>query len=376
MSDGLAPSRLLWLTKGLGRGGAERLIVDAATLVDRERFHIEVAYLLPHKDALVPELTAVDVPVHCLGQMSQYDMRWVPRLRRLVREGGFSLLHTHAPVPAIAARIGLGRPRPRLVHTEHNVWERYRWPTFWANALTYHHNDHVVAVSAGVASSVDLRRVGARSGDVEVLHHGIKLSTTGRFGGRMREHARAELRLPQDAAVIGTVGNLTPKKDQDCLLRAFRTVLDRMPEARLVIVGGGVLERHLRRKAVELGIERETTFTGSRSDVEALLPGFDVFAMTSRYEGLSIALVEALAAGLPAVVTPVGGVVEVVRDGQEGFYAPVGDARRVADRLLTLLQDTELRKRMGEAAIERSHEFDMSSAVRRLEDIYEEVLSR
>jgi glycosyltransferase involved in cell wall biosynthesis len=98
--------------------------------------------------------------------------------------------------------------------------------------------------------------------------------------------------------------------------------------------------------------------------------------MTSRFEGLSIALVEALAAGLPAVVTPIGGIVDVVTDGQEGFYAPVGNARAFADRLLHLIGDDQLRKTMGQAAVERSEHFDMSTAVHRLEAIYEEVLAR
>src|SRR5436190_23621944 len=91
------PIRILWLTKGLGRGGAERLLVSLAQRLDRSSFELEVAYVLPWKDALVPELQRLGVPVHCLGGSRAFDTRWVTRLRRLVGRGRFDLVHTHTP---------------------------------------------------------------------------------------------------------------------------------------------------------------------------------------------------------------------------------------------------------------------------------------
>ena len=377
MGPSTPPLRLLWLTKGLGRGGAERLIVDAATLVDRDRFCVEVAYLLPWKNALVGELEAAGVPVRCLGQESSYDMSWVPRLHRLVRSQRYDLVHTHAPVPAVAARLFLGRSGPRLVHTEHNVWQRYRWPTYWANALTYGRNDRVVAVSQAVAASVHSRRAPRHDPEsLEVVLHGLHPTRATPADEGRRQVARDKLELPADVPVVGTVGNLTAKNDHSTLLRAFRRVLTEQPDARLVVIGTGVLEDQLHQEAVELGLADRTVFTGSRPDVDSLLPALDVFVMTSRFEGLPIALLEALAASLPAVATPVGGITEVLTDGQEGFLVPVGDAAAVAGRVLALLQDVDLRAEMGAAAHRRSLDFDMATAVRRLEAIYDEVLAR
>ncbi len=99
-----------------------------------------------------------------------------------------------------------------------------------------------------------------------------------------------------------------------------------------------------------------------------------MFALTSRFEGLPIALLEGMAAGLPVVVTPVGGVGEVVTDGREGYFAPVGDAGLVAARLGKILDDPDLRGRLGTAAAARSQDFDLSRTVRRIEEIYAEVL--
>ncbi|MFD8481667.1 glycosyltransferase [Kitasatospora sp. NPDC059673] len=358
------PARVLWLAKGLGRGGAEQLLVNCARHADRSHYAIEVAYVLPHKDALVPALAAAGVPVHCLG--GPPGRRWPLRLRALLAERRYDLVHTHMPVPAVAARLLGGRRK--LVHTEHNLWERYRLPTRWANALTYGRNDAVIAVSHAVAAGIGRRRPG--EGWLTVVHHGPDLGDAP-SGPAARRAARAELGLPEDALVIGTVGNLTAKKDQASLLAAFALLRREHPNSRLVLVGSGPLEQRLRQLAGE-GV----MFAGSRGDVPRLLPGWDVFCLSSRQEGLPVALMEAMTSGLPSVVTRVGGMPEVLDDGVEGRSVPPGDPARLALALGELAADPGLRERMGAAARERSKSFDVAGAQRAIERVYARVLAR
>ncbi|MFJ5886409.1 glycosyltransferase [Kitasatospora cineracea] len=358
-----ARARVLWLAKGLGRGGAEQLLLNCVRHADRERYAIEVAYVLPHKDALVPDLAAAGVPVHCLGGAP--GRRWPLRLRRLLAERRYDLVHTHMPVPAVAARLLAGRPRPRLVHTEHNLWERYRLPTRWANALTYRRNDAVIAVSHAVAAGVGRRRAGEW---LSVVHHGPDLGGAP-SGPAARRAARAELGLPEGALVVGTVGNLTAKKDQATLLAAFARLREREPDARLVLVGSGPLEAELRARA-----GGGVLFAGMRADVPALLPGWDVFCLSSRQEGLPVALMEAMASGLPSVVTAVGGVPEILDDGVQGRLVPPGDPARLA-AALGELADPAVRARMGAAARARSASFDVAGAQRAVERVYARVLA-
>lgn len=369
-----APRRVLWLTKGLGRGGAEQLLTTSARHVDPARFRVEVAYLLPHKDALVATLRRDGVAVHCLDQRSPLDLRWVGRLRRLVREHDVELVHTHMPLPAAGARLGLGGHgrRPALVHTEHNVWQRYRKATYWANALTYDRNDAVLAVSQAVADSIDPRRTGPRP--VEVLHHGIDFDAM-RRGPAARAEARALLGLAPEAFVVGTVANMTPKKDQDSLLRAFAVLRSRLPSAVLVLVGTGPLLEHLQGQARALGVGGSTRFLGLRDDVEVLLPAFDAFALSSLHEGLSIALVEAMASGVPAACTRVGGVPEVLTDGVDGLLVPPSDPAALGDALLRLADDPVLHSRLAAAGLDRARAFDIGRATLRIEDVYDEVLT-
>lgn len=366
-------TRVLWVAKGLGRGGAEKLLVTGAAHLDHARFEVEVAYLLPWKDQLVLDLTSRGLRVHCLQQEGPADLRWVPRLRRLVHEGRFDIVHTHMPVPAVAARLVSGKVR--LVHTEHNVWQRYRRPTYWANALTFRRNAAVIAVSDAVAQSMRPGLLPRPPATTEVLLHGVEHGAL-RSGPAARSAARTALGLPAEAPVIGTVANFTPKKDQRTLLAAFAEVRRAHPEARLVMIGSGPLEEVLRQQVRSLGLGDAVLMPGSRDDVLDLLPAFDVFTLSSLHEGLSIALIEALGSGVPAVCTRVGGVHEALRDGVDGLLVPAASAHALAEALARLLDDPGLRARYAANAVEGARRFDIGVAVERIEEIYDEVLAR
>jgi glycosyltransferase involved in cell wall biosynthesis len=372
----MAPARVLVVTKGLGRGGTERLVASGLAHLDRRRFVPEVAYVLPWKDALVPEVRACGVAVHCLGAGRGGRLAWPNRLRALIRRGDFDIVHTHMPSPAVIARLSTVGGGPPIIHTEHNVWERYRFSTYWANALTYHRNVAVLAVSQGVAQSIKppLALRALRMPHVEVMIHGIEPSTI-RRGPEARSAGRALLHLADDVPVVGTVGNFTAKKDQAGLLDAVALLVADHPRLRLVMVGSGPLESALRKRADALGIAGHVVWAGSRDDVPELLPAFDVFVLSSRHEGLSIALIEALSAGLPCVATDVGGIPEVVEDGVDGMLVPPGRPADLAAAVHLVLTDADLRRHLCDRAVIGAKRFQLSGAVARMQEVYESVLA-
>jgi glycosyltransferase involved in cell wall biosynthesis len=363
--------RILILIKGLGRGGAEQLLASATPYRDRDRFHYEVAYRLPWKNALATQLRSAGIPVHCLE--GGRGLGWLARLRRLIRDHGIDLVHSHSPTVAVAVRA-VGPSGVRRVYTEHNVWERYHRLTYWANLLTFPRSDHVFAVSNHVRDSIRYPRTlrFLRMPPVETLYHGIDREAVA--GWTSVDGVRAELGIGPRVPVIGTVANFKTHKRLDRMLTAADLVRRRVPEARFVLVGQGPLEGEIRRLAHARGLDDTVVFTGFRSDAQRIAASFDVFTMSSEFEGLSIAVIEALALGKPSVVTDVGGLPEVVTDGREGFVVPASDPAALADRIVTLIEDPELRMRMGEAAEQRSQAFDIRTAVRRMEEVYEELL--
>ncbi len=364
--------RVLLLIKGLGKGGAEQLLVSAAPYLDRSRFDYEVAYLLPWKDALVAPLRATGLRVRCLD--GARGLGWIGRLRTLVRQQRIDLVHVHSPYAAIGARLGLWGRYPRLVYTEHNLWGRYHVATYWANALTYPRNDHVFAVSEGVHGSIRYPRPlhALRMPPVETLYHGLDPADVARWGSA--DGVREELGIPEGRLIVGTVANFKAHKGLLDLLRAAVHVRRIIAEVTFVLVGHGPLETEIRRQARELGLEGTLVLAGYRPDAPRIASMFDVFALPSLQEGLSIALLEAMALGKPVVVTRVGGFPEVVEHGREGLIVPPGNPMALADAIVTILRDPSLRERMGWAARRRAARFDIRQTVSRIEAVYEELM--
>ena len=243
--EGGEPIRVLWLTTGLGPGGAEQLLVTTARRRDRQRTAVRAAYLLPYKSALVAALEAEAVPVECLGYRDVLDLRWLGALRRSMLRDPVDILHAHNPVMAVGGRIVARslprRLRPRLVVTDHNVWHGYRAASRWADGLTSRWDDARFTVSEAVRASlpapIQLR--------ANVVVQGIEVEQV-QAQRAERAAVRAELGLDPDALVVGTVANLRAQKAYPDLLAAAAEVLERLPDARFVAVGQGPLEAEIR----------------------------------------------------------------------------------------------------------------------------------
>jgi len=365
--------RVLHLVKGLGPGGAERLLCAAAAERDRDRFNYEVAYVLPWKNHVVPDLTATGVAVHCLGSGSGrirpiVNGRWVLRLRALLQSGNYDIVHLHSPAIAAVARPitrSLGARHPALVSTEHNGWATYSPPTRLLNRLTYRFDDAHFAVSEQVRQSV------ARSvrDEVTVVIHGVRVADV-RTHLSERDAVRAELGVAPDEVVVGTIANYLAQKAYPDLFAAARIALDAEPRIRFVSVGQGPLEAQIKAEHARLDLGDDFQLLGYRPDAVRVLAGCDIFTLASHFEGLPVALMEALALGLPVAATAVGGVPDAITDGREGFLVEPGKPAELADALLRLAKDEPLRAQLGEASYERGSDFDIGRAVRQIESVY------
>lgn len=368
----MSRKKILLVIKGLGRGGAEQLLVNAARYLNTDEFQYDVAYLLPKLDMLAGDLERLGLRVYCLGGTERGV--WMARLHTLVRKLNANIVHTHSPYAAVGARLVCKWPGgPRVMHTEHNVWESYHPLTRKGNLVTFPLNDHVFAVSDHVRRSIRYPPVFRLlpMPPVETLYHGLDLESVRAWEP---DGVRQSLGIPEDVPVIGTVANFRVEKGHRYLLEAAVHVRRSYPEARFVLVGQGPLEDALRRQVRQMQLEGNVVFTGARNDAPRLTASFDVFVLPSIFEGLSIALIEALSVGTPSVVTRTGGVIEVVSDGVNAVMVPPRDPIALGEAIVSVLNDPPLRRRLADAGKLRASDFDIRGAVRRTEEAYRGLL--
>ncbi len=351
----LAPrkrARVLYVIDDLMPGGTERVLVDTALRLPEERYRVCVLALFA-RGPLAEELQRAGLSVSCLG-LSRRSVAvkalvlW--RLLRRLRPGIVHLFRVGsrvfvapvawaAGVPHVIGRWGsLPGDRPCL-------WR-------WVDRLSSCFMTHAEACSRAVAGALRCNFLPSRL-DADVVHNATSQRPPP-SGSRRR--ARRLLGLARQELVIGCVANLNWRKGHEYLVRAFASVVSAEPGARLLLVGEGPLRETLERLTRELCLTEEVRFLGRRSDVSELLPALDLFVLPSTTEGLGVALIEAMAVGLPCVATRVGGIPEVVVDGETGLLVPARDPEALAHAILRLLSDPALGRRMGRAGQRRVQE--------------------
>jgi glycosyltransferase involved in cell wall biosynthesis len=365
--------RVLWLTKGLGPGGAERLLVTHAAVADPERVNFEAAYLLPHKTHLVDELEAHGVRTHPLDAPQALDPRWVGRLRALIANGDFDVVHAHSPAPASQARLVVRalppRDRPAFVYTEHNVWASHSRATRSANAATFGLNDAAIAVSAEVRQSMAPRwRAGTR-----IVVHGIDVEAV-RAQRSERDAVRAELGIDVDELLAVTVANFRAPKGYPDLFEAARLVDRQGIPVRFVVVGQGPLADELAALHASMGLGSRLQILGYRPDAPRITAAADLFVLASHHEGLPVAVMEAFAAGVPVVVTDVGGLSEAVQDGESGRLVDVRRPDLLAAAIAELAADPVERAELGRGAGAAATRFSAQRSELEIEEVYRRAI--
>lgn len=329
----------------LSPGGTERLVIEICRQLN-DRVDSTVV-CLDEPGAWADELEASGIPVIALRRQPGFRPSLSRSIARLIQANRIDVVHCHHYSPYVYGLLAARMTNTHLVFTEHGRLSN-AGPSAkrrLINPVLSRLGGHVCAVSG------DLKRFMVAEGfpedRVKVVYNGIDPAT--RPTAIHRRIARELLGVPQDAFVIGTVGRLDPVKNLSLLLQAHALLLQSHPSARLVVVGDGAERPALETAAAALGINHAVTFAGYRGDVRRLMPGFDVYANTSIYEGVSLTVLEAMAAALPVVATPVGGNPEVVVDQETGWLVP-SRPRPVADAVARLAAEPRRRRAFGDAA--------------------------
>jgi L-malate glycosyltransferase len=362
--------KVLHIIKSLGRGGAEMLLPETLKLHNKERFDFHYIYFLPWKDQMVDSIKLNGGKVTCIA--AKNNVRLIMQVQKVVeyvRTEGIQVIHAHLPWAGILARFVGKLTGIPVLYTEHNKQERYHFATRFLNLATMNLATVVIPVSQDVKESLQKFKPSLKI-PVETILNGVNVD---HFAPEKvdRNVIRTQHNIPSEAIVIVTVAVFRFQKRLHLWLDTAKKILERHPNTHFIIVGDGPLKQEIEEKRKSLGIERNVHLVGLQTEVRPFLAAADIYMMSSIFEGLPIALLEAMAYGLPIISTNAGGIKEVVRDGVEGFLCDVNEPERLDGMALKLIADNQLRQSIGKAARLRTIEsFSLQSMIKKLESLY------
>lgn len=363
--------------------GVGRHVIDLAAELARLGHAVHLIYSPLRIDGLfargIDELRALNVPMMALPMTRSPHPKDALRtlaIRRYIKEHGpFDVVHGHSSKGGALARLsGIGLPGIR-VYTPHALFTMnpglqsvVKWLFATIEQVLGWLADGIILVSQDEHQHAV--EVGLPPGKLFVIPNGVRLPT-----GPSADNLRARMSVAADDICIGFVGRFVPQKAPENLLRSFAKLAGRFPKARLMMVGDGALETSLREEARILGIADRVCWPGPLNGAEAMF-AFNLFVLPSRYEGFPYVLMEAMAAGLPIVMTHVGGTGTLVRDGENGFVVPPDSLDQLTAMLERLLADESLRKTMGQRGVEMVREFSIQKMVEKTVALYQSLALR
>ncbi|MFF0051728.1 glycosyltransferase [Streptomyces sp. NPDC005498] len=355
-------ARICEVIKTLDVGGAEVLLVERLRRSPRTDRDYTVVFLDASTDELVDALRDCGV--------SLVDLRSCPRrlrylwLVRTVRRLAPDVVNVHSPLPAAVLRpaLRLMRLRPALVSTVHYV--RCHPLTMLLTQATHHLDDLTVAVSPQVAASRSVR--GARL--VRTRIHGVDVAAQ-RGWAQRADQLREQFGIPADAFLLAFVANFRPVKNHTLLVEAAALVLERRPDALFVLAGDGPLREQVLTDIRRRGLQDRIRYLGRVPQAGRLVAAADALVLASHYEALPVVVMEALASGVPVVATEVGGIPDLVRDGDNGILVQPGSPQRLTEAILRIMRP-EVRSVLAAGALADTTTVDMASTAAWFDNVY------
>ncbi len=364
------PYRILHVIDSLDLGGAQIVLLNLLKYADRERFQSEVV-ALHGRGVFWPVIKATGCRMWSMS-WHHYFPSYAPGLAALMLAKRYDVVHCHLLASNVIAKplAALCGVPVRINHDHCNdkLADPRRWALpadTWANRYA----THVIAVSESARHFVQ-EHEHVPAPRTTTIHNGIDCTA---YRPRPTQHlaARQRFGIPEDAFVIGGIGRLTHQKNFAMFIEIAKAVLQYHPEAYFVIAGTGELRAGLEQQAARLGVEDRVKFLGFVGDMSALYPALDLLLLTSRYEGLPITILEAMACGVPIVASKLDGIAEVLNDGRSASLCPHTEAGLFVRRINEMITMPERRQAFAEAALAKvREEYSAERMTRAVEAIY------
>ncbi|WP_029032979.1 glycosyltransferase [Salinimicrobium terrae] len=361
--------RILHLIKSLGRGGAEMLLPESLKLHNQDKFEFHYIYFLPWKSQMVASIENAGGKVSCFNASNNFRM--LLKYKEVIdycKKEKINLIHCHLPWSGFLGRLIFRKVNLPVIYTEHNIQEHYHKVTKALNKYTYNNQSLAIGVSKDVTRSI--KENIAPDIPVETVLNGVNTNFFKRNvekGKKIRQYYG----IPEEAIVLGNIAVFREQKALDVWIRAFAKIHEQDSSIYGIIVGAGPKEEEMKEQIKILELENKIFLPGLQTDTVSYFSAMDIFMMSSTFEGLPVALLEAMSLNCAVITTAAGGVVEVVQDKKNGLICEVGNEKALAGLAINLLEDKDLRTNLQQKARERIKEhFSLSSMVSELETIY------
>ncbi len=369
------PIKILFIVNDLGVGGVQRLVVDFANFLDKQKFAVSVGTLLAReKSFFYRDQLNNDVSFYNFPFKNFYDLRQFFKLYSFVKKNKFDIVFSQLFMADLFGRTAALLARVPVIITEiQNITAGLPKKMIFIDRVLAKFTAACISTTPAITDYAVKIIKFPREKVVEVPTNAVDLR---RFEQKFdRAAIRQSLGIPLDAKVIINIGRVVEQKGQKFLIKAAPKVIAEEPKAYFIIVGSGDLEDDLKNEAKNLNISERVIFLGTRIDTPELLAAADVFAFPSVWEGQGLILFEAIFSKIPIVASNVGGIPDIIINEQTGLLAEVGDVTGLAKSILRLLGDSNLRDKLTEEAFLRFNDRTMENSIKKLEQAFIDLLT-
>ena len=361
--------KILHIIKSLGRGGAEMLLPETLKIHDTSSFEFHTIYFLPWKNQMVDALESAGGKVTCFSASNNIKLiQQYSGVIEYCKVNEIDVIHCHLPWAGFLGRLVFSKTKIPVVYTEHNMQERYHIATKTINRFTFNSQSLALGVSEDVSNSIK-KNIHPKI-PVRTLLNGANTNSF-RKDLELGAKTKQELGIPEDALVIGNVAVFRFQKRIIEWLQIFKKIETKNSNVYGIIVGDGPLEEEIKAELMKLKLDKKVFFPGLKTNVKPYFSAMDIFMMSSSFEGLPIALLEAMSMECAIVSTNAGGIKEVIRNEEDGLTCKVEEWTNLSKLCQALIDDPKKLNNYKKAARERVvNNFSLRRMVDELEEIY------
>lgn len=369
---------ILYVITSLDVGGAQKMILETVKGLDKNRYNLNVCSL-KKKNSYVEEFRLAGVaPISLLlpDKVNLFYLCKLPvafiKLMKIMKENKVTIVHSYLFQANLLSRIAARFVKVPVIISSIRIMEMQKASHLWFDKLTNCLIDKIITNAEAVRQFI-ISKTGVSPDKIVTIHNGINtkhnLNQEKMFSGE-------KLNLPLGADIIGSIGRLHEQKGFNYLLQALVLVKKEQPNFKCILVGDGKLKNYLNALSKEYNLTENMIFTGFRKDMDEIISVFDVFVLSSLWEGLPNVIMEAMNQSKPVIATAVGGTAELVQDKITGLLVPARDPAAMAQSILWILKNKEEARIMGQNGRSRIEKlFSLEKMIQKTETIYEQLLA-